>query len=68
LCFCQKPRTDRRYEHHVCGLNGDRPPTYVLGAQRLLEIGIHMSANCAGSPAAAIICPLLSSHQRRSLV
>src|SRR4051794_2834642 len=68
LWLCQKPCTDSRYEHQSCGLYGDRPPTYVLGLQRLFEIGIHIEANCAGCPAAAIICPVLSSHQRRSLV
>src|SRR6266576_3572051 len=67
-CFCQNPWTDSRYEHQPCGLNGDRPPTYVLGLQRLFEIGIHIEANCAGCPAAAIIWSVLSSHQRRSLV
>ncbi len=48
LWFCQKPCTDLRYEHQPCGLYGDRPPTYVLGLQRLFEIGIHIDANCAG--------------------
>src|SRR5438876_51247 len=67
-CFCQKPRTDSRYEHQLCGLNGDRPPTYVLGLQRLLEIGIHIDANWPGCPAAATIWSDLSSHHRRSLV
>ena len=66
--LCQNVWTDFRYEHHVCGSNGDWPPTYVLLLQRLLEIGIHMDANCEGWPAAATICAVLSSHQRRSLV
>ena len=60
-CRCQNPCTERRYEHQACGLYGDRPPTYVLGLQRLFEIGIHIEANCPGCPAAATICPALSS-------
>ena len=47
-CRCQNSCTERRYEHQACGLYGDRPPTYVLGLQRLFEIGIHIEANCPG--------------------
>src|ERR1700756_5458976 len=66
--FCQNPCTDRRYAHQLCGLKGERPPTYVFGLQRLLKIGIHSEANWPGCSAASTICPDLSSHHRRSLV
>jgi len=49
-------------------LNGDWPPTYVLGLQRLFETGIHIEANCVGTSAAATISRDLSSHHRLSLV